>query len=79
MIRAVRNGTFVDGKQLQNNLHASWTQVCKRTISKERHRQRFQSRSARKTHLLKKTHLKSRMHFDRDNLRCDDDFSKHTL
>ena len=81
MMRTVRNNPFVTRQELQTDLIRNGTNVCKRTINNELHRQDLyvKSRSPRKTHLLKKTHLKSRLGFTKTNLNKEDGFLKHIL
>ena len=76
IVRRVKSEPFVTRKELQNDLIAAGTQVCKRTISSELHRQQLKSRRPRKTPMLKKCHIKSRLDFAKTNLQHDDDYFK---
>lgn len=58
IVRRVKNDPFVTRRELQKDLSNAGTNVCKRTISSELHRQQLKSRSPRKTPLLKKTSFK---------------------
>jgi transposase len=79
IVRRVKNNRFVTRKELQEDLKGAGVDVCKRTISNELHRQKLKSRSPRKTPLLKKTHIKSRLNFAKTYSECNDDFFKQIL
>lgn len=79
IVRRVKSEPFVTRKELQKDLSAAGTEVCKRTISSELHRQQLKSRSPRKTPMLKKCHIKSRLEFAKTNLQYNDDYFKQIL
>ena len=79
MTRTVRIDPFVTRQELQTNFSRYGSNVCKRTIGNELHRQDIKSRNPRKTPLLKKTHLKSRLKFAKTHFNKEDGFFKHII
>ena len=63
IIRTVRNNPFVTVEELQNDLSKMGASVCKKTISTELHRESLKPLKPRKTPLLKKQHMKSRLDY----------------
>lgn len=68
LLKKVKNKPMITRKELRNDLEAAGTSVSNRTISRELHNNNLKCFQPRKTPLLNKKHVKSRLEFARDHL-----------
>lgn len=68
LLRKVKNNPMITRKELRNDLEAAGTSVSSRTISRELHSSNIKCFQLRKTPMLNKKHVASRLKFTRDHL-----------
>lgn len=79
IVRKAKNNPRLTRSELQKDLQASGTNVCKNTVRSVLRKRGFFSRSPRKTPLLKTTHVKNRLKFAKDHLNKPSSFWERIL
>lgn len=79
LLRKIKNKPMMTRKEIQIDLEASGTKVSERTISRELHDNGIKSFTPRKTPMLSKKHVASRLNFAKEHLEKGNDYWKSVL